>query len=81
MAISQVFLSSKLAHVSCSKSFVPNLLRSLKLASKFLVKVLAGSSFILQSPFSWLTFLFSKVFGKFGSGFFARFNYSGKVIF
>jgi len=42
VAIFQIFISSKLAYGFCSKSFVSNLLRFLKSASRFSVKVLAS---------------------------------------
>ena len=81
----QNFIGFKSAHVFCSKSFVLSLLRFLKSASRFSVKVLASKRFhFAKSIFFWLAFslvksgsqnrlhFFSKSFGKFGSGFFAR---------
>jgi len=92
VAISKILLASKSAHVFCSKSFASNWLRSLKSASRFLVKVLASKWFhFAKSVFFWLAFSlvksgfqnwlqgFSKSIGKFGSGFSARFIFSGKV--
>jgi hypothetical protein len=94
VAVFQIFVSRKSAHVFSSKSFVSNLLRLLKSASGFSIKVLAGKRFhFAKSIFCGLRFLgqsqaskigvkvFSKSFGKFGSGFFARFIFSGKVAF
>jgi len=73
---------------------VSNLLRLSKSASSFLGEVLTSKSFQLaKSVFHGLRFvwqsqvtkigfkIFSKSFGKFSSGFFARFIFSGKVIF
>ena len=91
MAISKIFLVSKLAHSYYSKSFMSNFLRFLKSASRFSSKVLANKRFhfakscfcskgnFLQSQVSKIGIeVFHKSFGKFGSGFFAKLIFSGK---
>ena len=60
MAVFQIFVPQKSAHGFCSKSFVSNLLRFLKLASKFSVRVLVRKGFIRQS----LLFLACALFGQ-----------------
>ena len=47
MAVFQIFVSRKLAHGFCPKSFVSNFLRSLKLASWFSGQVVANRRFHL----------------------------------
>ena len=94
MVVSKILLASKSAHGFCSNSFASNWLRLLKLVSWFSVKVSVsrrfhlakfvfhGWHFIWSSQVSEIGFkIFSKSFGKFGSGFFARFIFSGKVNF
>jgi len=90
----QNFIGFKIGSCFCSKSFGSNFLRSLKSASRFQAKFWQAIGFILQSPFfHGLHFflqsqvfkigfkVFRKIFGKFGSGFFARFVFSGKANF
>ena len=85
MVISKIVLASKLTHVFRSKSFVSNWLRFPKSASRFSVKVLAskrfhlakswfcGKGYFLQNQVCKIGFkIFSKSFGKFGSGFFSQ---------
>ena len=82
MVISKFLFLEKSVQVFISKSFVSNLLRFPKSASRFLAKVLAGKWFYLTKfVFSGLHFvwssqvseigfkIFSKSFGMFGSGF------------
>ena len=73
MAILQVFVSRKSAQVFSSKGFVPNLLRSLKSTSRFLVKVLASKQFYLaKSVFCGLRFVWLSQVSKTGFSFLAK---------
>jgi hypothetical protein len=94
VVIFQIFVSYKSAQIFGSKSFGSNLLRVSKSASRFLGQVLVSKRFHLAKSifhglrFSWQSQvskigfkIFSKNFGKFISGFFARFIFSGKVTY
>ena len=75
MAVSKILLASKSAHVFCSNSFVSNLLRLLKSASRFSGKVLASKQFYLaKSVFLGLRFVWLSQVSKTG------FNFLSKVL-
>ena len=69
----QVFVSPKSAHIFCFANFFSNWLESLKLASIFSVKVLAGKRFhFAKSVFSGLRFIRSNQALKIGYIFSAK---------
>jgi len=94
VAVFQVFVSRKSAHVFWFKKFHFTFSQVSKIGFKVLVKVFASKQFhFAKSIFHRLRFVwqnqvseigyifFNKSFGKFGSGFFVRFIFSGKVGF
>jgi len=88
------FCFLKIGSSFCFKKFWVKFAQASKIGFNVLVKVLASKQFHLaKSVFHGLRFvrssqvseigfkIFSKSFGKFGSGFFVRFIFSGKVGF
>ena len=77
MAVFQIFVSQKLAHGFYSKSFVPNLLRFLKLALWFSGQVLANKRFHLAKfIFHGLCFVRSSQVSEIGYIFSAKVSVS-----
>ena len=82
MVIFQIFVSQKLAHGFGSKSFVSNLLRFPKSASRFSGKVLAGKRFhFAKSIFSGLRFSWQSQVSKIGYIFSAKVSVSLVQVF
>ena len=90
----QSFIGFKIGSWFLFKKFCVKFAQVSKIGFKVLVKVLESRQFHFAQfvfyglPSLWLSQvseigfkIFSKSFGKFGSGFFARFIFSGKVIF